>query len=206
MFLVCIDVGKPGSNLGWAAADGDARYDGTDLDACVALLASALHKGPVSLGFESPLFIPIRNDPLTMTKSRRGESGPGIPTRPFSAGAGPTVTILGILTACYVLRRLRKFVPAATATMDWRNPPTTPGQVLIWEAFVTAQRKSHATRHVEDAYLALQTYQERQNRSALLTSSVIEPNCLSLMGAALLRTGWTKDINVLSEQCLVVRV
>ncbi len=205
MFLACIDVGKPGSNLGWAAVEDDLWSDGNDLDACIETVASALQRGPVSLGFESPLFIPLRDDPFMMTKGRNGESGPGMASRPFSAGAGPTVTVLGTLTTCYVLRRLRELVPDAIATVDWRLPPVAPGRLLIWEAFVTAQRKTADTRHVEDAHLALQTYLERQGGPVPSPSSVIEPNCLSLVGAALLRTGWTTDIGVLSEQCLVVR-
>jgi hypothetical protein len=44
--------------LGWAAFDGAAWSDGTDLDECIELIAGELKIGPVSLGFECPLFIP----------------------------------------------------------------------------------------------------------------------------------------------------
>ncbi|WP_141563092.1 hypothetical protein [Teichococcus rhizosphaerae] len=206
MFIACIDIGKPGANLGWAAVDGDVSSDGTNLDVCVEAVATALQRGPASLGFESPLFLPVRDDPLTLNKARQGESGKGLLSRPFSAPAGSTVAVLGLLIATYVLKRLRKLCPEAVATMDWRNPPTGAGSLLIWEAFITGQAKTHDTRHVEDAQLAIQGYQERMANPAEAVSSVHEPSCLNLVGAALLRTGWTTDVAVLADQCLVVRV
>lgn len=206
MLLVCIDIGKPGKNLGWAAFDGASWLDGTDLDECIKLIAGGLKTGSVSLGFECPLFIPLRDDPLLMTKARSGESGPGLAPRAFSAGAGPAVSILGLMTACCVLRHLIGLVPEAQATLDWREPLLGRGQLLLWEAFVTAQRKVHDARHVEDAKLALEAYQSRAVNAAYLGSSVVEPSCLNLIGTALLRTGWTTNIGVLAEQCLVIRV
>jgi hypothetical protein len=206
MFAACIDVGKPGRNLGWATDEGGQRLAGNDLDTLVSALSGALQRGPASLGLECPLFIPLRADPLQMTQARQGECGKGLKSRPFSAGAGPTVAVLGIMTACYVLGRLRSLVPGAAATLDWRSPPAEPGRLLLWEAFVTAQRKTHETRHVEDAQLALDCYLERMRNPAQAKSSVHEPECLSLVGVALLRTRWTDDPGVLAQQCLVVRV
>lgn len=58
MLLVCIDVGKPRTDLGWAAFD-DARWsDGDDLDECIELIASELKVRPVSLGLECPFSSP----------------------------------------------------------------------------------------------------------------------------------------------------
>jgi hypothetical protein len=206
VFTACVDVGKPGANLGWAAVDGQSKTDGTDLDDLITAIAQALRTGPASLGFECPLFLPLRDDPLKMTSARAGESGPGLAPRPFSAGPGPTVTVLGTLVACYVLTRLRPLAPHAQVHMDWRIPPTEPGQLLIWEAFVTNQRKAHDTRHVEDARLAVDAYLTRMVDPRICTSSVVEPNCFSLIGAALLRTGWATSAHVLAEPCLVIRV
>lgn len=205
MFIACIDIGKPGTNLGWAAVDRDVKSDGTDLDVCVEAVAAALQRGSVSLGFESPLFLPIRDDPLALNKARKGESGKGLLSRPFSAPAGSTVAVLGLLIATYVLKRLRELCPDAVATMDWRNPSFDKGTLLIWEAFITGQAKTHDARHVEDAQLAIQCYCERMKSPAEAVSSVHEPSCLNLVGAALLRTGWTTDVSVLSQQCFVIR-
>lgn len=132
-------------------------------------------------------------------------SGPGLPTRAFSASAGATVLVTSLVIVPYVLQRLRELVPMATAILDWRRPMTEAGQLLLWEAFVTDQRKDAATRHVEDARLAIADFRHRIAHPASFGSSVTAPECLSLLGAALLRTGWSTDVALLSVPCLVVR-
>ena len=51
------------------------------------------------LGFEAPQFVPIRDDAGTLTAARKGESGPSLPTRPFSAGAGAVVLVTSLVVA-----------------------------------------------------------------------------------------------------------
>lgn len=63
-------------------------------------------------------------------------------SRPFSASAGATVLVTALVVVPYVLSRLRKFVPEARATTDWRSPLDCAGQLLLFEAFVTNQRTS----------------------------------------------------------------
>ena len=96
-------------------------------------------------------------------------------------------------------------MPEATATFDWRLPPVGPGQLLLFEAFVTNRRKTADTRHVEDAHLAIVAFQRGMHDPACFQSSVDEPICLSLLGAIILRTGWDTDPTILSRPCLVVR-
>ena len=61
--IFVIDVGAPHKgNLGWANADG---VTGTDIDQCIEAVNTALSVSPVALGFEAPLYIPVRDDPLT---------------------------------------------------------------------------------------------------------------------------------------------
>ncbi len=90
MHVAVIDIGKPGKNLGWAMT-GPMASRGTDLDECVGVLAAALGAGPLALGFEAPMFVPARRDPAKLLSARCGEGN-----RPFSAGAGATVLVLGI--------------------------------------------------------------------------------------------------------------
>jgi hypothetical protein len=59
MNVAVIDIGKPGANFGWAIV-GDATAEGADIDRCVETLAAALRIGPLALGFEAPMFVPIR--------------------------------------------------------------------------------------------------------------------------------------------------
>ena len=124
---VCvIDIGKPGKNLGWALS-GPQPMDGTDLDACVEAVASAIRSGCVALGFEAPMFTPNRNDAMTLTKARHGEATRGV-SRPFSASAGATVLVMTLVIIPFVLNRLRALAPLAgplcTDARQWLGVPT----------------------------------------------------------------------------------
>ena len=201
---VCvIDIGKPGKNLGWAIS-GPSPLDGTDLDACIAAVAEALRSGPVALGFEAPMFTPIRDDAMTLTKARQGEVTGGI-SRPFSASAGATVLVTALVIVPYVLNRLRALAPTAKATLNWRTPMKGRADLLLFEAFVTNQQKTTDTRHVEDARHAIEAFQQGMTNPASFDSAVVEASCLNLLGALMLRTDWSNDPAVVSEECLVVR-
>ena len=204
MNIAVVDIGKPGANFGWAMI-GDTAAEGNNIDFCVQSLAAALRNGPLALGFEAPMFVPIRTDPERLTAARNGEFGKGLPSRPFSASAGATSLVTGLVVVSYILARLRLLVPEATATLDWRLPPADPGRLMLFEAFVTDQRKTAATRHIEDAHLAIAAFQRGMRDPANFQSSVEEPICLSLLGAMMLRTGWGTDPAILSRTCLVVR-
>jgi hypothetical protein len=204
MNVAVVDIGKPGANFGWAMV-GDIVAEGTDIDVCVESFAAALRIGPLALGFEAPMFIPIRTDPKRLTAARSGEFGKGLPSRPFSASAGATSLVTGLVVVSYILNTLRPLVPEATATLDWRLPPVGPGQLMLFEAFITDQRKTADTRHVEDAHLAIEAFQRGMRDPANFQSSVDEPICLSLLGAIMLRTGWDTNPSILSSPCLVVR-
>jgi len=66
MNTAVVDIGKPGANFGWAIV-GDTTAEGNDIDVCVQTLAAALRIGPLALGFEAPMFVPIRTDPKRLT-------------------------------------------------------------------------------------------------------------------------------------------
>jgi hypothetical protein len=200
-----VDIGRPGANFGWAMV-GNIPAEGTDIDVCVETLATALRNDPLALGFETPMFIPIRTDPKRLTAARSGEVAKGMAVRPFSAGAGAAVLVTGMVVVSYILATIRSLVPGATATLDWKSPPVRPGQLMLFEAFVTDQRKTTNTRHVEDAHAAIAAFQRGMRDPASFRSSVEEPVCLSLLGAILLRTSWETNLAILSEPCLVVRV
>jgi hypothetical protein len=204
MRVAVIDIGKPSQNLGWAVDEPSDQ--GTDLNTCIEALAAALRTDAVALGFEAPQFVPLRGDQAALTRARQGESGPGLATRAFSASPGATVLVTSLVIVPYVLRRLRERVPTATATLNWRRPMTQPGQLLLWEAFVTEQGQSKdAMRHIRDARLAIADFRRGIGHPESFESSVTTPECLSLLGAALLRTGWSTDVALLSTPCLVVR-
>lgn len=203
MYVAVVDIGKPGKNLGWAI-DGPTTSDGTDLDKCVEHLAAALRDGPLALGFEAPMFVPVRDDPATLTKARNGESGKGIPSRPFSAGPGPTVLVTGLVVVPYILKHLRDEVPEATATFD-PCAPLSNKRVLFFEAFVTNQQKTTDARHVEDAKLAIKEFRKEMQSPKSFKSAVFETQSFNLLGAMLLYAGWTTDLKFLSDPVWVVK-
>jgi hypothetical protein len=71
MNIAVVDIGSPSANLGWAMV-GNTTAEGTDIDECVETLGSALQRAPLALGFEAPMFVPIRTDPKRLTAARAG--------------------------------------------------------------------------------------------------------------------------------------
>jgi hypothetical protein len=202
MQTAVIDIGKPGKNLGWSF--GKAGNEGTDLDECIEALAAALEDGGLALGFEAPMFVPRRQEPAKLLAARCGECLPGKPNRPFSAGAGAAVLVAGLVVVPYVLSKLKSKVSGASAILDWHRP-IAKKHLLLFEAFVTDQRKFTETRHIEDARLAVEAFQHGMENPANLKSSVTVPDCFNLLGAMMLRTGWSNDPQILAQPCLVVR-
>ncbi|MEJ0027802.1 MAG: hypothetical protein WDN01_17390 [Rhizomicrobium sp.] len=203
MHVAVIDIGSP-KNLGWAIRGAKINGQGGGLDECIAALGLALTQGQLALGFEAPLFVPLRDDPFSLTKARAGECAGGI-NRPFSAAAGASVLVTALTIVPHVLSRLRVLAPGVSATMDWRTPLASETRLLVFEAFVTNQGKSSDARHIEDAYAAIAAFQRGMEEPETFASAVTEDPCLSLIGAALLRTEWTTDLRALSRPCLVVR-
>ena len=69
--IAAVDIGSPMTGkLGWAVLP-DEKI-GKDVQTLVALVAKALLGGPVALGFEAPLWVPMRMDEMLLTKARRG--------------------------------------------------------------------------------------------------------------------------------------
>lgn len=189
-----------------SGVDSPRDAEGDDIDRCIAACAEALRKGPLALGFEAPMFVPMRHDPSKLTRARDGECG-DFGNRPFSAGAGATVLVTGLVVVSYVLSRLRAEVSGAQATLDWRAPFCRPGQSLVFEAFVSNQPKSNdPRRHIQDARLAVAAFKRGILNASDFRSAVNEATIFNLLGAILLRCGWTAAPTFLSAPCLVVRV
>jgi hypothetical protein len=203
MRCAVIDIGKPGKNLGWFLSGAEPEY-GDDIDKCVCALASALREGSLAIGFEAPMFVPVRQEPAKLLAARDGECVGGL-NRPFSAGAGSAVLVTALVVVTYVLARLKAKIPDGTATLDWKSLPSDPKQAFLFEAFVTDQRKSTPERHMEDAQLAVHEFEKRiRTQTGLRTDVTAEP-CFNLLGAIMLRTGWSTDLDQLHRPCLVVR-
>lgn len=205
--MVCADIGsvKKG-RFGWARVQlprVEPPYQASSIRELVESLAHDLVEGvPVALGLECPLFVPIPADPTALTSARRGEGN-----RPWSAGAGAAALATGLTETVWILQEVRRVTgTSCEAYVDWQEFSTAGAGLFLWEAFVTGASKStgEADSHAADALIACEAF-----ASALpdprAVNAIDEPQVHSLLGAALLRSGWSTDVGLLSAPCLVVR-
>ena len=199
--IAAVDIGSPkGENLGWATLPKSKSnpLTGTtkDIEQLISQVSHALEKGPVALGFEAPLWVPMRPNVRELTNGRKGEG-----THPWSAGAGCAVLTTGLAVIPYILAKIRDKSPKAKAVMDFHNPPTEPNHLFLWEAFVSGTGKGKSDE--DDATIAAKFFQKACKN--LLKSQVLKPKpCFNLLGAMLLRTGWSNDLSLLESKMLVV--
>ena len=193
-----IDVGAP-HNIGWAILSGTDVEHGTDLDEFIVRFAELSDGKPSALGFEAPLFIPHGRPMNKLTAQRNGENG-----RPWSAGAGATVTTIGLAIVSHVLTGLRGYDTERRAVLDWSTWPNKDG-LLLFEAFVSGSNHAGPGEHWKDALNAAQGFAEALP-DLDAANAVSEASVFSLIGACMLRTGWAETgDNLLSEPCLVIR-
>jgi len=193
-----IDVGAP-KNIGWAILSGDDVEHGTDLNEFIVKFAKASTGKPSALGFEAPMFIPHGHPMQKLTSQRNGDNG-----KPWSAGAGATVTTIGLAIVSHVLAGLLEHGCKQRATLDWQKWPNAD-DLLLFEAFVSGDNHAGPGEHWKDALNAAQGFV-----AALpdldAANAVSEANVFSLIGACMMRTEWAEtDNNLLSQSCLVIR-
>jgi len=93
----CVDVGsvKAGS-FGWAyrtPVELDPIHMGNEPETFCREVAELLNQGlPVALGFECPLFVPLRRAAVDLLRGRSGEGN-----RAWSAGAGSGALAVGLV-------------------------------------------------------------------------------------------------------------
>lgn len=71
----CADVGSiPKGNFGWASSTDGELKNGTDIGNFATDIADAIKSEfKVSIGFECPLFVPVRDEPEAVASARVGE-------------------------------------------------------------------------------------------------------------------------------------
>jgi len=206
LVVYCADIGSiPEERFGWARISaGSPRNEflGTSIEALVERVAQDLaEERPVALGFECPLFIPVRDDRMSLTRARQGEG-----QWPWSAGAGAQVLVTGLAQIVWILARLREIAPEAKAFVDWQEFAAAGDGLFIWEAFVSGPSKfqGSAEVHAEDAAIAARDFHDAMP-DPMAHNAIEEDSVHSLIGAALLRTGWRDDLQLLETPCLVIR-
>ena len=208
--ILCADVGSVAKgNFGWAGVlVGPEHQDlgsGSDIVRLAETVADDLNnKVPVALGFEYPLFVPIPQDPARLTSARKNEG-----QRPWSAGAGSGALATGLTETVWLLWHVREQLSSVKihtrAYLEWSSFAGTGEGLFLWEAFVSDAGKGKSSTHVGDAEIAVYRFMNSLPNPDEANAITSDEEVHSLLGAALLRTGWTTDLTVLSSPCLVIK-
>jgi hypothetical protein len=203
LVIWCADIGSiKKKNFGWCRTElgkKDSFSIGISIEEFAIGIAKDLSNGyKVAVGFECPLFLPITNDPIFLTSARKGEAD-----RAWSAGAGCSVLATGLTETTWILSRVKEFVKKEIkVTLSWDRFMEENFNLFIWEAFVSKGSKS--TSHTGDAELAIKTF-AYEYPNIVQANAVTAENPYNLVAAALLRTGISNDIGMLSEACIVIK-
>ncbi len=202
--VYCVDIGSVRGRFGWARDCGpgggpEVRRGGEEILELADAVAADVKAGrPVALGFECPLWVPVPRDPLDLGRARPGEGD-----RPWSAGAGAGVLATGLAQVVWILREVAIQMSCAPVFfLRWSDFVGLGSGVFLWEAFVTKDAKLGT--HPDDAAAAvehfLSTLPDPMSADLGATADVH-----SLLGAALLRAGWSTDLTLLQQACVVLR-
>lgn len=197
---------RGGSAFGWARLnpnEGAKSIRGSsDIQELVDQLRLDIDEGySVSLGFESPLFIPVPDNSRDLSKGREGDSD-----RSWSASSGAYVTTLGIHQSAWILKRLHESSSyKCTFTLDFQRwPPISHRQILFcWEAFVSG-KDAHSDDHMRDAATAAVFFFDNE-RNLQRVNAVKSENPISLIGAVALWSGWVTDLEFIHKSTLVIK-
>ena len=202
IIIYCADIGSvKKKRFGWARFESEEKKaTGHDINEFVSLMIKDIGDGyKLALGFECPLFVPISDGPEQLTSARIGEGN-----RAWCAGAGAGSLATGLTETFWILNKLRSGLNInVQAFLSWHDFINSKSGIFIWEAFVSGRVKTD--NDSGDAMLAAKTlFAKSSNRDI---ESDITPGKLvrSLIGAALLQTGWTSDIKYLETPCLVIK-
>ena len=144
-------LARPRILAGRSYREGDVEH-GNDLDKFIVRFAKASAGKVSALGFEAPMFIPHGRPLQKLTSQRNGDNG-----KPWSAGAGATVTTIGLAIVSHALAGLREQGCTQCATLDWQAWPNND-DLLLFEAFVSGANHAGPGEHWNDALNAAQGF------------------------------------------------
>lgn len=201
LVIYAADIGSVAKgNFGWARRGVPPSLDGgTDPGALVESLAKDLHnQRPVALGFECPQWMDLPDDASLLTRARVGEGN-----RAWCAGAGAGALATGLVQTAWILQSLRERAPSTAVYLDWAAFAASGRGLFLWEAFVSASAKG--LTHRNDADIAVDAFARSLPNPSSTASIKPRGKVISLLGGALLRTGWTSDPDMLGTACVVIR-
>jgi hypothetical protein len=200
--VFCADIGSvKRKRFGWAhIAPSSSIEQGEDILELINSVARCLARaGKTTLGFGCPLFVPVAAAAKDLTRARAGEG-----SRAWSAVAGAGILAAGLTEVAWILKHIRKAVSAdVPCVLSWDAFERAPSGFLLWEAFLPAGGNSAS--HADDALRAARAFVEALPRPRSTVEPRRDEEVLSLLGAALVWSGWSTDAAVLKEPCLVIK-
>ena len=205
--VYCADVGsiKKG-NFGWAGVSispNERKHSwrkGEGIQELVDEVADKLNNyKKVALGFECPLWVPVRERPEKLTAGRDGDG-----SRAWSFGAGAGSLATGLTECAWTLQKIHEISPEVRAYLDWESFQESEDGLFIWEAFVSGGGK--AGSHVGDAEVAVSAFIEALPSLDSLNTVQPSEQTYSLIGATLLWASWSTDLRLLHQPCKVMKV
>jgi hypothetical protein len=187
-------------HFGWCRAISQTQsVNGKDISVFVQSIVNDLSNGSkIALGFECPLFVPVASDPQGLTSARQGETN-----RAWSAGAGSGSLATGLTICAWIFEKIHCLAQVSVQpTVEWASFVSTEANLFIWEAFVSGTAK--AVSHHGDAEIAARTFWAKYP-NIVKANAITTQNPYSLVGAALLRAGLTRDLSILSKPCIVIK-
>jgi hypothetical protein len=122
--------------------------------------------------------------------------------RAWSAGAGSGALATGIVEVAWLLQELRRRWPRGSAHLDWGTFSDAGRGLFLWEAFVTDRAK--AATHADDAAVAVAAFRDALP-DPTSANAVTAERPLSLLGAAIVWSDWSDDLELLRAPCLVIK-
>ncbi len=200
--IYCADIGSVAAGrFAWYGngEQGVSRHSASMEDLAAAVAEDLVSGVPAALGFECPLFVPLADQPTDLTAARSGDGN-----RPWSAGAGCGALTTGLVQVAWILSRIREQAGENhRAFLNWSAFSRVASGLFLWEAFVTGTAKREG--HAADAQAAVEAFNAAIQASGPESAVSCSGQVYSLVGAALLRTGWSTDISLLSCPCVVIR-
>ena len=132
LWIFCADIGSvKAGRFGWFGASPEGKpVPGSSIEELVSAVTEKITTGAkVALGFECPLYVPLRDEPMLLTKARTGEGN-----RSWSAGAGCGALATGLVEVTWLLEKIRANTPkSATAFLNWEIFDNADGGLFLWE-------------------------------------------------------------------------
>ena len=200
--ICCADIGSirsPKPKFGWASYPVAKSRNSRSIEELSSFVIEVLRSGSrVALGFECPLWVPVPDEPSELGSKRDDEHD-----RAWSATGGAFTLTTGLVQVAWILSQIRRQAVGVEAFLDWADFERAPGGLFIWEAFVSGEAKTGS--HEGDARAAVDAFKDALPDPRLRSALTPGRRTRSLIGGALLWSGWSRDLALLSEPCIVIK-